>query len=76
MTPKHLESFVSCNCVKGTCSTNNCSCKKNGVRFIPSVCGHCTDERCENLEPAVSDGSIEAHDLLEGVNDDDDANFD
>ena len=43
MAPKHLESFVSCNCVKRTCSTNNGSCKNNGVRCIPSVCGHCND---------------------------------
>ena len=47
--PSELEVFISCNC-EGTCSKNNCSCYKNNVKCLPSVCGKCElGGNCLNL---------------------------
>ena len=53
MAPSELETFVSCGC-EGSCSKNSCSCFKNSVRCIASVCRNCTPEgKCENFEKEV-----------------------
>ena len=34
MAPVELETLISCNCIAGDCSRNNCSCFKNNVKCI------------------------------------------
>ena len=48
VAPDHLLKFISCNC-KGDCSSQRCSCKKNGVKCI-TACGHCHGKQCKNIE--------------------------
>ena len=52
--PAELDKFVSCKCKSirdgGCCSSGNCSCVKNGVRCIPSICATCIPGgSCQNL---------------------------
>ena len=34
MAPVELETLISCNCIAGDCSRNNCSCFKNNVKCV------------------------------------------
>ena len=49
MVPEELLRFTSCNC-KGDCSNRQCSCNKDGVRYI-SACGNCKGITCKNCIP-------------------------
>ena len=51
IAPEELLKFTSCNC-HGDCSTERCSCKKNGVQCI-SACGICKGITCKN---SINDG--------------------
>ena len=49
--PSYLQSVVSCTCKltsKNPCSTNKCTCKKNGLPCLPS-CSDCGGEDCHNI---------------------------
>ena len=43
--PKEIASLLSCGC-KRNCKTQNCSCKKSGVKCT-EIC-KCTSDECQN----------------------------
>ena len=50
--PDSLLKFVRCKCKlssKNPCSTNICSCRKNGLKCV-TACGDCHGEGCNNSE--------------------------
>ena len=52
LTPKQTdENIARCNCksLKNMCSTNQCTCKRYGLKCVPG-CGKCRGEDCENNE--------------------------
>lgn len=52
IAPPQLKKLVRCRCKvskKNPCSTNICSCRKNGVPCI-SLCWNCRGEECCNVE--------------------------
>ena len=52
LTPKQAdENIARCNCksLKNMCFTNQCTCKRYGLKCVPA-CGKCRGEDCENNE--------------------------
>ena len=55
--PDNLLKFVRCKCKlssKNPCSTNMCSCRKNGLKCV-TACGDCHGEGCNNSEEIILD---------------------
>ena len=65
--PKSILKFVRCKCkvtVSG-CSTNRCTCKKNGLHCV-SACGNCQGQDCANIEKVSnSDSEDEDRNIFE-----------
>ena len=70
VAPSHLLKFIRCKCKitsKNPCSTNICSCRKNGLR-CGSACGVCHGTNYRNEEPIQLDVDIEyKHEDLDDV---------
>ena len=50
--PGNILKFVRCKCKvssKNTCGTNNCLCRRNGLKCVVA-CGDCRGQQCNNAE--------------------------
>lgn len=67
VAPEMLLKVIRCNCKstsKAPCSTNICSCKKHGMKCMPS-CGDCYGEYCENAQKLDDDNDSDTDEDLE-----------
>jgi len=60
--PTRLLKLILCNC-KGDCSTNNCECRRSGLK-CSSLCGHCLGTSCKNAA-APTDGEVDAEEAVD-----------
>ena len=68
--PSDVLSLISCNCKmssKSPCSSNRCSCRKNGI-WCMAACGHCHGDGCDNVKSDY--GNVElSSDISDDISD-------
>ena len=67
--PDNMLKFIRCKCKvssRNPCGTNVCSCRKNGLKFVPA-CGDCRGETCNNSEQDLEEilDSDENEDIMD-----------
>ena len=59
VAPSELLKFIRCSCksLNNMCSTNQCTCKRYGLKCV-AACGKCRGETCENNEKVIDINQI------------------
>ena len=55
VAPQQLLKIIRCTCKVGDCSTNNCSCRRNGLECTVA-CKGCKGASCANSKPDTEEG--------------------